>query len=353
MLETIEIDAVLVVYIVAIIFTLVVCLFAAPLGRYLSVVDLPDGERKLHRHPTPLMGGVAFVPPVLVTCALLAFSTSLSRFYFVLIFVIFSLTLLGFMDDRRHVPAVLRLISSSIIVLVSIILVPGIAVTFLSFSFDSQVAAGGPYFLGFVSGIIFTVLCLVGLQNAINMADGHNGLVTGMSLVWSILLMSYAPSHLLPLLLVFAVCIAVVMMFNLAGHLFLGDAGTYGISIIIGLAAIYIYNVSFVELAADAIVLMFILPVLDTLRLMITRSLAGRSPLSSDRRHLHHILQSVRPPPQALAIYLSMIALPSLLARYLPALTLLWLGLIVILYTAIVLGHHLLERRAFSKTVNG
>ena len=343
----------LVVYIVAVIFTLSVCVFAAPLGRYLSVVDLPDGERKLHRYPTPLMGGVAFIPPVLFTCAFLAFATTLSRFYFVLIFVIFFLTLLGFMDDRRHVPAVLRLITSASIVLASIMLVPGIAVTFLSFSFDTQVSAGGPYFLGFVFGIVFTVFCLVGLQNAVNMADGHNGLVTGMSLVWSILLMSYAPSHLLPLLLVFALCISVVMTFNLAGHLFLGDAGTYGISITIGLVVIYIYNVSFVQLAADAIVLMFILPVIDTLRLMITRSLAGRSPLSSDRRHLHHILRSIRPPPQALAIYLLMIALPSLLARYLPEFTLLWLGLVVALYGAIVLGHHLLERRAFAKTANG
>src|SRR3546814_5035214 len=49
-------------------------------------------------------------------------------------------------------------------------------------------------------GLPFTVLCLVGLQNAVNMADGKNGLVIGLCFIWTSILVIYAPPHLYPLL---------------------------------------------------------------------------------------------------------------------------------------------------------
>lgn len=317
-------------------FSFFVCFYAEPIGKKLSVIDFPDGKRKLHDLPVPLIGGIAIMIPLIVVSALMSIFTDFTKLYLFLAAAILALFLLGFFDDRRGLPATIRLAISVLFVALVLFNVPGLVVTFLTFSFDSQFVNSGPFFFGLIIGSIFTVVCLVGLQNAVNMADGSNGIVTGMGLVWGLLLISYAPEHILPLLITFVVCIGIVMIFNLVGSLFLGDAGTYGISMMVGLAAIYIYNVNFTALTADKVVLMFLLPIIDTVRLMIHRLVSGRSPLSSDRNHFHHILRLILPPSQTVVIYITLVAGPSLLARFFPDLTWLWLLLVVIIYTIIV-----------------
>src|SRR3546814_9730280 len=49
--------------------------------------------------------------------------------------------------------------------------------------------------LGLLAGP-FTLLCLLGFQNAVNMADGTNGLVIGLGLGWVALLLLHAPPEL-------------------------------------------------------------------------------------------------------------------------------------------------------------
>ena len=75
---------------------------------------------------------------------------------------------------------------------------------------------------------------------------------------------------------------------------------------------IYIYNVNFNNLTADKIILMFIIPIIDTIRLMIQRAISGRSPLSSDRNHFHHILSNIFKDHNSIVIYLSIVAIPSI-----------------------------------------
>ncbi len=49
----------------------------------------------------------------------------------------------------------------------------------------------------------------------------------------------------MPLLAVMLVAMAVTAGFNLAGRVFLGDSGTYSISVTIGVLTVYVYNVNF------------------------------------------------------------------------------------------------------------
>ncbi len=85
-------------------------------------------------------------------------------------------------------------------------------------------------------------MCLVALQNAVNMADGKNGLVIGLSLIWIAALAAYAPVQLTPILIVLAIGLRITMVFNLRNKLFLGDAGSYALSVVIGALTIYAYN---------------------------------------------------------------------------------------------------------------
>ncbi len=313
-------------------FTLVVCAFATPVGGWLRVVDRPDGQRKTHERPTPLVGGLAIMISVCAMAAIQAATTEFGPFYVTVLVALAAFLALGFVDDRKHIRPVWRLAASFILGLVVILSVPAFEISFLKFSFLPRALVLD----GWV-GPIFTLLCLVGLQNAVNMADGKNGLVLGLSLVWTILLFAYAPAHLYPLLAVLAITLAIGLVFNLTGRLFLGDSGTYSLSIAVGLLAIYCYQVNFATMPADIVALWFLVPVVDCLRLMATRVLRGRSPFTSDRNHLHHILERLMPWRRALPVYLAMVALPNLMALAWPQQTLLWV-LLTLSYYAFVVG---------------
>ncbi len=306
-------------YIVCGLISLVICLFAAPIGRVLGVIDAPDGERKLHARETPLVGGLAVLSPLLIAAVFLALSSKFSPIFSAFTGGTLSVLLLGLIDDRKHIKPYVRLAISALICGAILYLVPAFNVTFLFFTFLNHAI-----FLDQTWAVVFTLLCLVGLQNAINMADGKNGLVMGMTLIWVLLLTVYSPDHLRPLLVVFAVGLCVGLAFNLNGRLFLGDSGSYSISIAIGMLAIYTYKVGFDRLPADIVALWFLVPVVDCLRLMVSRMVKGRSPFSSDRNHLHHMLLELMPWRFALATYLGLVAVPALFAIAFPAMTLWW-----------------------------
>ena len=195
---------------------------------------------------------------------------------------------------------------------------------------------------------LFTVLCLVGLQNAINMADGENGLAIGLSVLWVALLLMSAPPHMVPLLIVFLISLLIALVFNLAGRLFLGDSGAYAIGIAIGLVTLYVYGVEFARLPADMVMLWFLVPVIDTLRLMLVRGLSGRSPLRSDRNHLHHRIQRLVGWPWSVAVYLAIVGVPCVLAMVYPTRTLIWIVVALSGYGIVMSLSYLRARLAMS-----
>jgi UDP-GlcNAc:undecaprenyl-phosphate GlcNAc-1-phosphate transferase len=310
---------------------LVICLMARPLGRAVGVLDRPDGARKTHDGETPLVGGLAVIVPVAVMAGVLAVTTEYRPFYGTLAVSAVAFLVLGLIDDRSHTRPFYRLGASAALSIGVLVAVPAFEVEFLLFGFYPKLLVLEGWW-----PLVFTVVCLVGLQNAVNMADGKNGLVIGQSLLWTIFLVFYAPEHLRPLLLVFAVCLCVALAFNLAGRLFLGDSGTYSISIFVGLLAIYCYSVGLDALRAEIIVLWFLVPVTDCLRLIGLRVIGGRSPFSSDRNQLHHILAGWMPWRWGLVAYLGLAGIPGALALALPSLALLWIVLALALYGIVV-----------------
>lgn len=161
------------------------------------------------------------------------------------------------------------------------------------------------------------------------MTDGQNGLLTGLFLIWAICLslVSSAESYCSLILLGAA---AIVFLFNLPGRLFLGDCGSYGVTFVIAILSIRAHASGAVTVAT--VIAWFFVPVTDCLRLMITRRLSGRSPLSADRDHLHHRLQASFGTNAALAIYLGAVAGTAIVAAALPAVAPLSIAALVIFY---------------------
>jgi UDP-GlcNAc:undecaprenyl-phosphate GlcNAc-1-phosphate transferase len=320
---------------IAFVISLLVGLAASPIGRWLGLLDFPDpsGGRKLHARITPLVGGLAVILSILsvalLTIANRTTSSAVETHLLWFTFAVASMYLIGATDDRFGLGPKIRLALAFIVLLLVVLYAPDFGLPFLRFSGSART-----WFLD-DAGQGFALLCLVGLLNAVNMADGKNGLVIGVCLIWSVTLALRCPAPLLPLLAATITTLAVMLYFNLKGRLFLGDGGSYALSGIFGLLAIYIYNHEFAVVRADHIAVLFAIPVFDTIRLMTSRVRSGRSPFAADRTHLHHFLADRWGwPRRGLFIYLTLVGVPNLLTLLMPALGLVWLGLAFAGYVA-------------------
>jgi UDP-GlcNAc:undecaprenyl-phosphate GlcNAc-1-phosphate transferase len=229
------------------------------------------------------------------------------------------------------------------LVLVSLAIVPAFVVAQLNFSFLPVTIP-----LHFLS-VIFTVLVVTGLINAINMADGMNGLVCGLCLIWSVFLLFYAPPHIAFILVLLAICTFVTMIFNLRGQIFLGDSGAYASGMAISLLTIYVYNTTSGTLQADVVVVWFIVPVLDCLRLIVARISEHRSPGAPDANHLHHRLLRLLPRWGTLFQYWALVAVPGAFAIAMPS----FAPAMVLAVSGIYLGILVLTSDWFAERLRG
>lgn len=294
-------------------YSALVVVFCNKIALHLGVIDHPGAqEHKSHAAPTPLVGGLVALPPA-VAILLLQFyqegmSSAHAASYLALAFATLFSLIVGLLDDRRHIPALVRLIICSGIFGVAISIRPEFVVSAL----DLQ-GLGLKVELGLLA-IPFSVFCLLAFQNAVNMADGRNGLVAGLAIIWLMALLSYGWHPLTLAIASLTIGLFIALGANLGGRLFLGDAGTYGIGAFVGLATIWIHR-SNIGLHTIDVVIMFMIPVLDMARLFLSRILAGRHPFSADHEHLHHYLDRLTGWMLGRKIYYILVALPIILSK--------------------------------------
>jgi UDP-GlcNAc:undecaprenyl-phosphate/decaprenyl-phosphate GlcNAc-1-phosphate transferase len=285
--------------------TYFLCVNAKAICTKLGIMDVPD-ERKQHANATPLMGGVALqfaVIPLLLLLAIFFSSPDWVNRLLIFVAAVAAMTIVGLADDRHTLSARDRLLVSFLVFGSAAVIDPSFNVRLLSFENPAfQIGLGTGWL-----AVIFTGVCCVGLVNAINMADGKNGLVIGLCLGWLCLLGLRAPAPMIPTISVVSAALLVLLTFNLRGRLFLGDGGAYGIATAISLASIAIYNNPGTHagraISAEELMLLFSVPVLDSFRLTFVRLKRGQSPMAADRDHLHHHLQSKFGWPSGLFVY--------------------------------------------------
>jgi UDP-GlcNAc:undecaprenyl-phosphate GlcNAc-1-phosphate transferase len=303
---------------------------AMKIGVTLGLLDHPDGARKIHARATPLVGGFAVAGAAVVAAGLVALLTGDMRLIGLGVAVAM-MFLIGAIDDRKHQPPLLRLGAAIAVLLLLLVFAPVFSVGELRFGGISTV-----WVLPVAAGIAFTLLCLVGLLNAINMADGKNGIVIGFGLIWTVVLAFHAPPLLWPVLAGTGGALVVTLVYNLRGKLFLGDGGSYALSALYGLAAIFAYNAPGATMMAADTAVLFAIPVFDTVRLMVVRASGGRSPLEGDRDHLHHHLYARIGWPRGLLVYMAMIAVPNFGALVWRETGLFWLVVSLVIYILVM-----------------
>ena len=153
-------------------------------------------------------------------------------------------------------------------------------------------------------GVPLTVLCFIGLINAINLIDGIDGLCAGIvfmdSLFFCMWFYHWQQIEYALLCGVLAASIFPFFITNLYGKrskMFMGDSGALMVGFLLGVFAIkfchlemYSNQYWFVGSLPGIVFSLFAVPILDTLRLFVSRILRGYSPFAPDRTHLHHKL---------------------------------------------------------------
>ncbi|WP_029012870.1 glycosyltransferase family 4 protein [Niveispirillum irakense] len=272
----------------------------------LGVIDHPDSFRKLHRGAVPLVGGLAILAPATLIGIFLSLIEGGVSSHWVIVPCATVLFVMGMMDDRAHLPPPIRLSVSLVMFSLAIILAPELALARLDF--------GGRLFIELAPmlGALLTIISLVGFQYAFNMSDGADGIASGMAVIWGMFFYIGSTGVLSWISLLMVAGGLVFLIFNMRRWIFLGDSGAYGMSAVMGLLGLCIAAQPGSSMTNMQLVGLFLLPVVDCLRLIVTRIRAGRAPFSPDREHLHHHLLRWQVSPMRTAfIYWMMVLIPN------------------------------------------
>jgi UDP-GlcNAc:undecaprenyl-phosphate GlcNAc-1-phosphate transferase len=286
------------------------------IGEKLDILDHPDSFRKRHTQVTPLVGGLAIMVPLVLWCGLmLAVGLPPDQKLLMAIGLCGAgATLVGYADDQNSTSPSSRLLSLFLLATIAMIIDPALVPDSLNWGSFAPTAL--PQWFAF----IFIALAMAGFVNAVNMADGQNGVVLGMYTIWAGCLMLITGGTTALTAQVLFELAFVTFLFNMTSRVFIGDSGSYGVSFVFGLLAIRAHNSW--NVSAETIAVWFGIPILDCLRLMVSRALQGQVPSDADRDHFHHRLQDRVGKNYGLAIYLGVVGVSSLVASLAPHLSL-------------------------------
>lgn len=274
------------------------CAALTPLVRRVAIragiVDRPDGRRKLHKEPTPLGGGLAILASLFLVAAIAAFWSPSLRggvlrhlpFLTGLASALVVIVSVGLLDDRFHLRGRQKLAGQ--ILAAGILVASGLVVRRLQV-FGIHVDLG-------LLAIPFTIFWLLGAINALNLIDGMDGLAGSVGLILSLTIAAIAwmSGREVDGFIALALGGAILgfLVHNLPpARIFLGDAGSMLIGLLLGALAIRssIKGAATVALAAPTVI--WAIPIFDVSMAIIRRKLTGRSIYETDRGHLHHCLQ--------------------------------------------------------------
>ncbi|MEC3877507.1 glycosyltransferase family 4 protein [Chryseobacterium salviniae] len=285
-------------------FSFLITFFSIPtilrISRKKNLMDEP-GIRSSHLRKIANLGGIAIFYSIGICAPIFAYELfDLYKFLFASLVI---LLYVGVMDDivvmRAYKKLVAQVVVSCLVVIGSDIRIRNLFGIF------------GIYEINYFVSVVFSIITFIILINAFNLIDGIDGLAGGYSLVCSSLFgISYyrLGSYNYPLVILSVIIIGSVLAFlyyNLSNYrsskIFMGDTGSMLLGFLLAFTSI-----SFIDIFIDknipnipryhlksapvVAVAILILPIVDTLNVIIIRLINKKSPFDADRNHIHHKL---------------------------------------------------------------
>ncbi len=285
---------------IAFVSTVIFILTLRPIAAAMGLMDMPN-PRKLHTEATPLLGGIAIYMAILISVVAGAFFYGidwwLHRGYLAFFVGGAIMVMVGALDDRRGLSTTVRFVYQTISVL---IMVFGADVVLRDVG---ALHPGGHVVQLGVLSIPFTVLACVGVINAINMMVGLDGLSGNLILVsmmgFGIANSLWGDAGRLQLLNVVSAAVVGFLVFNqrilwrTRASVFMGDAGSMMLGFFLAWYSVEISQDPNRVISPTAALWLLMVPLYDTVTVMLRRLKAGKSPMHPDAKHLHHLLISL------------------------------------------------------------
>ena len=193
------------------------------------------------------------------------------------------LACVGFFDDIGiTLTPIVRLLISTLILTTGFVLAPEWMPNQL---FTQGTTPTLEYEIALVAASVF--VCL-GFINAGNMADGANGLFSGICLAFFLISWKLTGEYFY-----FSLSLGLLSFFLinvLTGRIIMGDFGAYGLSALIALVGFDLFDAGLVSLGFLATLLSY--PCLEIVRIFGARVAEGRSPFRADNQHSHNLLNA-------------------------------------------------------------
>jgi UDP-GlcNAc:undecaprenyl-phosphate/decaprenyl-phosphate GlcNAc-1-phosphate transferase len=276
-------------------------------------VDLP-GERKVHTRAVPRIGGVAMACGAILP---LLYWFHADRFVIVFLTGATTLVIFGLLDDMYDLSPKTKLVGQILAALI-VIIGGGVQIRNLGSLLPDNTE------LSYMVSLPLTLLAIVGATNAINLSDGLDGLAGGICmLIFATLgFLAYLEGSQTIGLISLALVGALFGFLRFNTHpasVFMGDAGSQFLGFSAATLAIALtQGAPTLSPVLPLILLGF--PILDTLTVMVTRIVQGRSPFSADKKHFHHHLLGLgfHHAESVLVIYVlqAVLVIAALLLRY-------------------------------------
>ncbi|MEK6693330.1 MAG: MraY family glycosyltransferase [Nitrospirota bacterium] len=315
--------------------------FIVPAVRLIAIrfkmIDIP-AERKVHAEPTPLLGGLAvylgtvsaFLSNQIVDDQSLSILSSGAI-----------LVLVGVINDKREIPASIRLLIQ--IAITFFIIKSGVLLTL----FPSESVFGASV------NIFLTILWVVGITNSMNFFDGMDGLASGLSIITAFFIGIIAFMGAQPILGWMAIAILGASLgflpynFRIKGPatIFLGESGSTFLGFILSALAIkgeWSENNPLVSLTAP--LLIFSIFIYDTIYITVARVIEGKVKSVKEwidyvgKDHLHHRMDALLQGKKKAVILIYFLAISLGLTALLIRRVTTEMAIILILQAVVILG---------------
>ena len=276
-----------------------------------KILDYPQGERKIHHKPTPLLGGLAIYTSFLITILFLYSQDQLLDkrmnmemiFYFLL--AAFILMIFGYLDDKYNLKAKYSILGPIIAVLL-VVLGGGLEVNFITGLNNNILYLDSFVFLP----ALISFLWLLGMTYTTKLLDGLDGLTASIGCIASFIIffvslswdITGSTTSLLSLVLAGSIFGFLILNWYPA-KVFLGEGGSVFIGFALGVLAI----ISGSKIATALLVMAF--PILDIIFVIFSRLKKREKIYLGDKEHLHFRLRALGLSPKQVVFFMSGIGL--------------------------------------------
>ncbi len=260
--------------------------------------DIP-GERASHENKIPFFGGIGIFVGIAVAMLaagmLLIETEGIHLEPLVILTALFFIFIVGILDDLSSFSPTKKMIGQLI------------AIFIIYYYGDFQITKmygvwGINVNLPDWISLLFTAFTVIVITNAYNLIDGIDGLAGGVGIIASttfgIINLMISNHEMAILSFVLTGSLLAYLKYNFCpARIFMGDAGSLVVGFILSVLAIDLIRTGFtfneIHYSHGGVLMaisILAIPLFDSLRVFVIRSLQGNPPLYADRNHIHHAL---------------------------------------------------------------